>query len=1506
MRTFQNYHRHSMYTNVRISDSAVTPEQYAERAKGLGHGILSSCEHGWQGNYYETIKCAKKYGLKPLIGAEAYWVADRSAKDRTNCHIFIGAKNENGRQALNDILSEANLTGFYGQPRIDIPLILSLPPDDVIITTACVAYWRYDNIEEITETFARHFDKNFFLEVQYHNTESQRELNKRILRLHNHLKIPLIMGCDSHYITPSQAKIRSDFLVSKGLTYPDEEGWYLDYPDGDTAYQRFADQCILSHSEICDAMDNTNVFLDVEEYDTPIFNSEIKMPSLYPNASQEEKNEKYKRLVWQGWDNYKNQVPEELWPHYEEEIKKEVQTVVDTNMADYFIDNYYIIKKGKENGGWLTKSGRGCFTGDSMVPTLDGFKRLDEVEIGDSVLDKNGEFQKVVDTFEYEINEPMVKIDYAYMSDSFSPMICTEDHMILTKSAECGTAWKQAKDLREGDYLCTPKAHFSAILDEQIDLNNFNVFGYEFDENYIYEKNPHRLNEYRFSPSDVARHIGCGKSVIENIANRKTKEGKRNKKIVSDLLDYTGFGSIDEYVSYVERVRTIKINRFIPNDFFMNVWIGLMYGDGFAPNNKTVVGLAVNTNTYKNRINKAVFELIASRVGLSPKERISTSKALTQITVSGNIFSRFVHEILFESKKGTCKKFNPGLFYQTRKNLEGIILGLKLSDGSYCDKDRISFDNTSLSIVSAFQIINLATRANPLSISVRKTWEDPRGYKCKTSYKVRSYEKNSVHMKKMYRVLSDEDYIYLPVWKISPLPPATRKVYDLTVENSHSYVINNVVVHNSAVSYLTNMLLGFTEVDRVAAKVHMYPERFMSTTRILQSGSLPDIDFNCAPVEPFARAQKEVLGEDHSYPMVAYGTMQKSAAWKLYAKSQGIPFEIANKVSEQIRKYEAALKHAAEDEKDAIEVLDYIDKEFHEIYATSRDYLGLVTSWSIAPCSYLLYSGSIRKEIGLVKVKDHLCCIMDGHWAEECHFLKNDLLKVSVVDLIYRAYHRIGMDPPTVNELLKMCPPDDPAWSIYEKGCTLGINQCEQPGTSARVAKYKPHNISELGAFVAAIRPGFKSMYKTFESRQPFKYGVKSFDDLIQTEEMPNSFLLYQEQEMAALNYAGIDMSDCYTAIKNIAKKRVDKVLSYKETFIEGFSKSLIEDEHKSPAEAAELSDKLWKIIEDSASYSFNASHSYCVALDSLYGAWLKAHHPLEFYEVLLTISEKKGDKDKMNALKEEAESYFGISFPPFRFGQDNRSIRAIPEQNAIVNSLSAIKGFGSNVSKVLYDCSKTGFVSFVDVLAWLDYYGVKAAKVRPLILIDYFAEFGNITELTAILDAWEFTRQGEAKQIKKDSEIPQILRLILEEEYSPKGATGAELASYRLDGNGILLMKRYEGLVKKAKLAPPSIREQIQNCVDILGYCDVVTGRPEDRKRLLITESVPLIGRDSKPWAYRIGTRSVGTGKQARLTVRTNVMEKKKLSPGDIIHAAQLFKNAAGYWYLLSYDKES
>ena len=99
---YQNYHRHSMNTNIRVIDSTVSNEEYAIRAVELGHSILATTEHGYIGDMFECHALAKQYDLRLLIAAEAYWVKDRFEKDRSNCHIWLGAKNENGRQALND------------------------------------------------------------------------------------------------------------------------------------------------------------------------------------------------------------------------------------------------------------------------------------------------------------------------------------------------------------------------------------------------------------------------------------------------------------------------------------------------------------------------------------------------------------------------------------------------------------------------------------------------------------------------------------------------------------------------------------------------------------------------------------------------------------------------------------------------------------------------------------------------------------------------------------------------------------------------------------------------------------------------------------------------------------------------------------------------------------------------------------------------------------------------------------------------------------------------------------------------------------------------------------------------------------------------------------------------------------------------------------------------------------------------------------------------------------
>lgn len=949
-------------------------------------------EHGWQGRYIEGFELAQQYGLKFVSGVEAYWVKDRFEKDRSNCHIYIGAKNERGRRAMNDVMAEANITGFYIRPRLDIPLLLSLPADDVIVTTACVAYWKYEDIDDITLRLRDHFRENFFLEVQYHNMDKQIAVNEHVLDLRAKHNIPIIMGCDSHYLSPSDAGERSDYIVSKGIEYPDEQGFVLDYPDGDEAYRRFANQGVLSHSDIIEAMENTNVFLKVEDYDCACFTKDIKMPSLHPDWTQDQKDAAYDNLIWSAWSKEKENIPSDKWPHYESEIQKEVDIVHQTFHADYFLDDHAIVKKGKENGGVLTKTGRGCWVAGCLVNTTDNIKPIENVVPGDIVFDKDGEQRVVLNTAKYHIKEELIKISYPYSFGKYHQSICTKDHKIYVhRNGE--NQWVVASDLTTDDYLISPKIHLPDDGPTTIDLAAYCSNRDVIDAEYIYEYNAY-TNGFPLCPKEVSSKIGCGKSIIEKIANGYRPTSKKAKWILDAFFKNTPFKSLDQYQEYVFLNRTKKIRRFINiNQTFMT-FIGLMYGDGSVKPIGGGVDLAINSSNHKAIANKKIFCKIASMIGVDVSEVKAKNRDLTTLTFYSLLFARFVREELFESKKGREKLFNPRWLNCSKENKIALLKGLLLSDGSLKDDGRIAFDNTSLSIINAMYLLVRATTNYPCSISHRPAHTDERGYVCKDSYKLRIYYRSDKTAKRNERTIFDDHYVYIPIKSIDVMQTQECDVYDIEVDGSHSFVLNGIAVHNSAVSFYTNKLLGLTDVDRIAAKVKMYPERFMSATRILETGSIADIDLNVADRDPFLRAQKEIMGEESSYEMIAYGTLKPKAAWKMYAKSQNVDFIVANEVSDQISKYENAVKHASEDEKDDINVMDYIDPAYHEIFEQSRNYRGIVSHLTPHPCATLLYQGNIRQEIGLINIKGKICCIMDGLWAEQYHFLKNDQLVV--------------------------------------------------------------------------------------------------------------------------------------------------------------------------------------------------------------------------------------------------------------------------------------------------------------------------------------------------------------------------------------------------------------------------------------------------------------------------------------------------------------------------------
>ena len=1051
---YQNFHKHSIYTNPIIVDSCAYPEEYAKRASELGHGIISSVEHGYQGRYIESFEMAQKYNLKYLFGVEAYFVYNRFEKDNTNAHICLLAKNENGRKAINRILSEAAETGFYYRSRVDYELIMSLPENDVWISTACLAgLWRYDNENDKSETlreefknhtefsepyewliyeFSNKFKDNFYLEVQSHNVDRQKDLNKKIIELSNKYNIEIIAGVDSHFILP-QDEWRRDYLQksTSGIVYDDEDGFYMDYPTGQVLFKRFKTQGVLSDEDIMIALDNTNKLLEVEEYTSVIFNKNMKMPSApkYENMTKAEKQKELVGICYHSWEEVKKEIPVEQHQHYLNEIVKELDIIFKIDHEDYFLLNYELIKEATTNrGGMITFSGRG-----------------------------------------------------------------------------------------------------------------------------------------------------------------------------------------------------------------------------------------------------------------------------------------------------------------------------------------------------------------------------------------------------------------------------------------------------SGPSFYVNHLLGFTQIDRISSPITLYPERFLSTSR-MSAGSLADIDFNCGNTPVFEETQRDILGDGHSYPMIAYGTMKPKSAWKMYCRAVDVDFEISNAISNKIDEYETDLKYWDEESgEEEPNVYDYIPDDLREAFDGSKEFLGMVVSASRHPCGSLLLTQNIKEEVGIVRLKskggrETICACLDGKWCEAYLMLKNDLLTVACVKLAYLLYQRVGIPYMSLNGLLAEVKKHPEVWNMYEKGYVIGLNQVEKSSTQRKVMKYKPKNISELSAFIAGIRPAFKSLLDKLINREHFEYGIPTLDKLLQTEELPESFILYQEQIMKILSFAGIPMGDCYTVIKSISKKRFEKIMHYKEQFMTGMEHKLIEAEGISKEKAEETAKTIWGIIEDASAYGFNSSHSLSVSFDSLLAAYFKSLYPYEFYEVYLNLQMERADKAKALLAKKEMKEAFDISVLPMRFRQDNRKFVALPEQKALSNCLKSIKGFGDKIGEEFYKIRNTHYDTFIDFLIDVDNmkknkedsedynsdllsgFAVNGTQIETLIMLNFFEEFGNNYKLLHVKKLYDTF--ASRKTIKKDN-------LNLETGILTQGKE-----KHKVDGT---VFKKYIGKETKATYAD----------LDMIGYIKEMSEKIPNKSIDLLEQlrferellEFPIYQNPELPngWYYVIGFKTYG-----------------------------------------------
>ena len=534
----------------------------------------------------------------------------------------------------------------------------------------------------------------------------------------------------------------------------------------------------------------------------------------------------------------------------------------------------------------------------------------------------------------------------------------------------------------------------------------------------------------------------------------------------------------------------------------------------------------------------------------------------------------------------------------------------------------------------------------------------------------------------------------------------------------------------SAVSFLINKLLGLTEIDRLSAPVPLYPTRFMSIERILGTRSLPDVDLNTEDRSVFIQATKDLLGEENCAWILSYKPLQDASAFRLWCKANDMHISKYDEIAKNLEQYEE-------------------DEYWGKIIKDSKVFKGVVESISESPCSMLLYDKNVAEEIGLIKTKEGLCCNLDGYNCDVYKYLKNDYLAVTVWTLIRKTCELANIKIPTIKELESML--DEKTFKIYEDKITCTINQSDSDFATNLVSRYKVSSVAEMSAFVASIRPGFASLLDNFIDRKPYSTGVEALDNIL---EDSYHYLLYQESIMKYLIWLGIPEPETYGIIKKISKKK------FKEKELRDLEEKLKEG-WINKVGSIDGFEETWQVVNDASRYSFNASHSLSYAYDSLYGAFLKSHYPLEYYTVALSIY--SDDSDRTNRLIKEL-NYFDIKLLPPKFRYSRAEYFMDKETNSIYKGMASIKYMNAQVSEELYKLKDNQYNNFMDLL--IDVYdktSINSRQLSILIVIDFFEEFGKSQKLLDIVELYENimskklkSKKGEVSFNKADLPYPQ------------------------------------------------------------------------------------------------------------------------------------------------------
>ena len=331
----------------------------------------------------ELFKEARKRGITPIVGLEAYVVPDHTARPprESRAHLTLLAETTQGYYNLIKLCSAGYLDGYHRRPRIDHGL-MSRYAEGIIVLSGCLSGTICSHLENDDlgaarrelDTLCQIFGpEDVYLELQDSGIEKQKRINAHLARMAKDTGRSLVATGDVHYVCHQDADAHEALLAIQTrdlLSNPKRFKF-----DTKEFYLKSAAEMLQALPEYPESLGLTlEIAQRCSGLELPL--GDPRLPT-FPVPAGETPASYLERLCREGLDRRYNGP----WrSEAEERLRFELDVIVEMDFASYFLIVWDYIRWARENGV-AVGPGRGSAAG-SLVAYALRITDLDPLEHG--------------------------------------------------------------------------------------------------------------------------------------------------------------------------------------------------------------------------------------------------------------------------------------------------------------------------------------------------------------------------------------------------------------------------------------------------------------------------------------------------------------------------------------------------------------------------------------------------------------------------------------------------------------------------------------------------------------------------------------------------------------------------------------------------------------------------------------------------------------------------------------------------------------------------------------------------------------------------------------------------------------------------------------------------------------------------------------------------------------------------------------------------------------------